>query len=55
MRRSTPVQEKTLATMKDTVREQYEQEQEAKRMKAVEPPTPQKSASRKNPIRKDNI
>jgi hypothetical protein len=34
--------EQNLDTVRDAVREQYEQEQNAKRGKAIEPPTPEK-------------
>ena len=41
--------EQSLETVKDAVREQYEQEQDAKRSPSVEPPTPQKEREPEEP------
>ena len=44
-----PTPEKSLDTVKDAVREQYEQEQDAKRSPSVEPPTPTKEREPEEP------
>jgi hypothetical protein len=38
--KANPTPEQNIDTVKDAVREQYEQEMEAKRSPSVEPPTP---------------
>ena len=46
-RHQTP--EQSLDTVKDAVREQYEQEQDAKRGKTIEPSTPEKEREPEEP------
>jgi len=41
--------EQSLDTVRDAVREQYEQEQDAKRGKTIEPPTPEKEREPEEP------
>jgi hypothetical protein len=44
-----PTPENSLEVVKDAVREQYEQEMQAKRSPSVEPPTPEKEREPEEP------
>jgi hypothetical protein len=47
--RKHPTPDKSLETVKNAVREQYEQEQDAKRSPSVEPPSPTKEREPEEP------